>query len=40
MKFRSFNVSGMLTGKAVMREVKSVIRTGTGPDIYHISQNF
>lgn len=40
MDIRSLNVGGILTGGAVMREVKSVIRARTVPNIDHMSQNF
>ena len=40
MNIRSLNVGGILTAGAVMREVKSVIRAGTVPNIDHMSQNF
>ena len=40
MDIRSLNVGGILTEGAVMREVKSVIRARTVPNIDHMSQNF
>lgn len=40
MNIRSLNVGGILIGGAVMREVKSVIRAGTVPNIDQMSQKF